>query len=156
MGKKRKRPVKDCGPTAASQLRITPSPNCFKVAKAPASQNDQTTTHPVISLYYRQVLTLRQYLLRQLPASSKLRRRRIASLRPSGPPSIAERGNDTASPLADLLDSTLIGVLKEPSAKIDSDRQRDYRVFTQSQSRSILVSTDTGPTSPQSEVKLSL
>jgi telomerase reverse transcriptase len=154
MGKKRKRPVKDCGPTAASQPSITASSSCFKLAKAPVSRDDQTTTHPVISLYYRQVLTLRQYLLRQLPASSKLRRRRIASLRPSAPPSIPERGNDTGSPLAELLDSTLIGVLKEPSAKVDSDRQRDYRAFTQSQSRSILVSTDTGPTSPQSEVCL--
>lgn len=152
MGKKRKRPVKSCGPTAASQPSITASPGCFKVANARASRGDQITTHPVISLYYRQVLTLRQYLLRQLPAASKSRRRRITSLRLSGSPSIAEQGDDTVSPLADLLDSTLVGVLKEPSAKVDSDRQHDYRAFTQSQSRSILNSTDTGPTSPQSEV----
>jgi telomerase reverse transcriptase len=152
MGKKRKRPVKDSVPTATSQPSITASPGRFKVTTGPTSQDDQITTHPVISLYYRQVLTLRQYLLRQLPASSKLRRRRIASLRPSSPPSIPECGDDTASPLADLLDSTLVGVLKESSVKVDSDRQRDYRAFTQSQSRSILDSTDTGPTSPQSEV----
>ncbi|CEO58739.1 hypothetical protein PMG11_03444 [Penicillium brasilianum] len=151
MGKKRKRPVKDCGPTPASQPSITASPGRFKVAKVPVSQDDQMTTHPVISLYYRQVLTLRQYLLRQLPASSKLRRRRIASLRPLGSPSIADL-EDSVSPLAELLDSTLVGVLKDPSAKVDSDRQRDFRAFTQSQSRSILVSTDTGPTSPQAEV----
>ncbi|KAJ5358817.1 uncharacterized protein N7496_011230 [Penicillium cataractarum] len=152
MGKKRKRPVKDCGPTPASQPSITASPGRFKVADGPVSQEDQITTHPVISLYYRQLLTLRQYLLRQLPASSKLRRRRIVSLRPLASLSTAERGEDSVSPLADLLDTTLVGVLKEPSAKVDSDRQRDYRAFTQSQSRSILVSTDTGPTSPQSEV----
>jgi telomerase reverse transcriptase len=152
MGKKRKRPVKDCGPTPASQPSITASPSRFKVANGPVSQDNKITTHPVISLYYRQVLTLRQYLLRQLPASSKLRRRRIASLRPFGSPSIADPGEDSVSPLAELLDSTLVGVLKEPSAKVDSDRQRDFRAFTQSQSRSILVSTDTGPTSPQAEV----
>lgn len=152
MGKKRKRPVKACGPTAASQPSITASPGCFKAANAPASQDDQTTTHPVISLYYRQIFTLRQYLLRQLPTTSKLRRRRIALLYPSGSAGKAEKGGDTVVPLADLLDSTLVGVLQEPSAKVNSDRKRDYQAFTQSQSRSILSSTDTGPTSPQSEV----
>lgn len=139
MGKKRKRPVKGCGPTAASRSSITASPGCFKTDNPPASQDDEATTHPVISLYYREVFTLRQYLLRQLPITSKLRRRRIASLH-------------TVVPLADLLDSTLVGVLKEPSAKVNSDRKRDYQAFTQSQSRSILSSTDTGPASPQSEV----
>lgn len=149
MGKKRKRPGKsrqDRGPTAPSQPSITASPGRFKCPKAPAARNDQTS-HPVISLYYREVLTLRHYLLRQLPISSKLRRRRIASL---GSSTAAEHGE--TQPLAELLDATLVGVLKQPSPKIDSGRQRDYRAFTQSQSRSILVSTDTGPTSPQSEV----
>lgn len=146
MGKKRKRPGKsrrDHGPTAPSQPSTTASPGRFKRPKGPAARNDQTS-HPVISLYYREVLTLRQYLLRQLPVSSKLRRRRIASLGSS-----TGGGNPQ---LADLLDATLVGVLKHPSPKVDSERQRDYRAFTQSQSRSILVSTDTGPTSPQSEV----
>ncbi|KAJ5663924.1 hypothetical protein N7507_004655 [Penicillium longicatenatum] len=143
MGKKRKRPVKDPGPTS-SQASITAAPGRFKPSKDPVARNTRTT-HPVISLYYRQVLTLRQYLLGQLPISSKLRRRRITSLRSS-----SERSN--VQPLADLLDYTLVGVLKEPSPKIDSERQRIYREFTQSQSRSVLVSTDTGPTSPQSEV----
>ncbi|KAJ5752542.1 Telomere reverse transcriptase [Penicillium odoratum] len=142
MSKKRKRPSKASGP--ASQTSLTAAPNRFKSSKESVARNIRTT-HPVISLYYREVLTLRQYLLNQLPASSKLRRRRIASLRLS-----PERSN--VQPLADLLDFTLVGVLKEPSPKIDSDRQRGYREFTQSQSRSVLVSTDTGSTSPQSEV----
>ncbi|KAJ5806303.1 uncharacterized protein N7503_003905 [Penicillium pulvis] len=143
MGKKRKRPGKERGPTS-SQASITAAPGRFKSSKNSIARNNPTT-HPVISLYYRQVLTLRQYLLDQLPISSKLRRRRITSLRSS-----PDRSN--VQPLADLLDSTLVGVLKERSPKIDSERQRVYREFTQSQSRSVLVSTDTGPTSPQSEV----
>lgn len=153
MGKKRKRPGKsdqDRGPTAPSHPSITASPRRFKCPKAPASRNDHTA-HPVIARYYREVLTLRHYLLRQLPTSSKLRRRRIASLGSSTAP---EHGQPEPQPLADLLDATLVGVLKQPSPKVDSERQRDYRAFTQSQSRSILVSTDTGPTSPQSEVRL--
>lgn len=130
MGKKRKRPAK--GPakgraTASEPLAL-----------------DQTT-HPVISLYYRQLLTLRQYLLNQLPITSKSRRRRITSL------STSSQDRNTAV-LAALLDSTLVGVLKDRSPSIDSERQRDYRAFTQSQSRSTLISTDTGPNSPQSEV----
>ncbi|KAJ5683012.1 hypothetical protein N7462_006177 [Penicillium macrosclerotiorum] len=147
MGKKRKRPARACGPTAASQTSITTSPRRFKLPTGPATRNDQTITHPLISLYYREVLTLRNYLLRQLPASSKLRRRRIASLQSSS----VERSQDSTL-LAHLLDSTLVGVQKESSPKVTSERQRDYRAFTQSQSRSILVSTDTGPTSPQSEI----
>lgn len=143
MGKKRKRPGKERGPTS-SQASITAAPGRFKSSKNSIARNNPTT-HPVISLYYRQVLTLRQYLLDQLPTSSKLRRRRITSLRSS-----PERSN--VQLLADLLDSTLVGVLKERSPKIDSERQRVYREFTQSQSRSVLASTDTGPTSPQSEV----
>lgn len=143
MGKKRTRPGKSRGPTASSQSTTTGSAR-FKCLKSPVARTDQPT-HPVISLYYRELLTLRQYLLRQLPVSSKLRRRRIASLGASR----AETGDEA---LVTLLDSTLVGVLKQSTPKDDSDRQRDYRAFTQSQSRSILASTDTGPVSPQSEV----
>jgi len=148
MSKKRKRPGKagcNGGPTVSSQPSNTSSSDRFKSSKAPNAPSNQIT-HPVISLYYREVLNLRQYLLSQLPVSSKLRRRRIASLRTS------QTAEPSARSLADLLDSTLIGVLKWSTPNVDSERQRDYRAFTQSQSRSILVSTDTGPTSPQSEV----
>lgn len=155
MAKKRKRPGKSTrnrGPTTPSdsQPSLTASASAstgrFSCPKPPALRNDQTS-HPVISLYYREVLTLRNYLLRQLPVSSKLRRRRITSL---GSSKSTPRCED--QPLAELLDATLVGVLKKPSPNADSERQRDLRVFTQSQSRSILESTDTGPTSPQSEV----
>lgn len=155
MGKKRKRPGKsrqEHSPTARSQPRITASasPGRLKYPNPPVTRNKPNhTAHPVISLYYREVLTLRHYLLRQLPTSSKSRRRRIASL---GSSTVPEHGE--TKPLSDLLDATLVGVLKQPSPKVDSERQRDYRAFTQSQSRSVLVSTDTGPTSPQSEVWL--
>lgn len=144
---KRKRPGKAGrnGPTASSQPSNTASPGRFKSLNAPDARNGQIT-HPVISLYYREVLTLRQYLLSHLPVTSKLRRRRIASLATS------QTVEPSTRSLAELLGSTLIGVLKQSTPKVDSERQRDYRAFTQSQSRSILVSTDTGPSSPQSEV----
>ena len=38
------------------------------------------SNHPTLRLYYKQIFTLRNYLLSQLPNTSKKRRRRIASL----------------------------------------------------------------------------
>ncbi|KAJ5902253.1 Telomere reverse transcriptase [Penicillium taxi] len=143
MGSKRKRPVKTHGPTPSSQTSITKTLGRFKSSKGPIVPKNQTS-HPLISLYYRNVLTLRQYLLDQLPRSSKLRRRRIASLEASA--------QSNVKPLATLLDSTLVGVLKKSPPELNSERQRGYLAFSQSQSRSILASTDSGPDSPQSEV----
>lgn len=143
MAKKRKRPGRR--PTSEPQTTISSSRRFNLAAR------NRHPTHPVISLYYRDVFTLRQYLLCRLPLSSKLRRRRIAS-----PAVVASDSPATTDPitqsLVDLLDTTVVGVLKQPSPKLASERQQAYRAFTQSQSRSILVSTDTGPVAPQSEV----
>ncbi|KAJ5492091.1 Telomere reverse transcriptase [Penicillium expansum] len=125
MGKKRKRPIKDRGPTSSSHM-----------------------DHPIISLYYRHVVSLREYLLQQLPVTSKSRRRRILTLDSRED----KDSNAQSQTLAELLDSTLVGVLKESSPTLNLERQKQYSSFNESQSRSILVSTDTGPTCPQSEV----
>ncbi|KAJ5782388.1 Telomere reverse transcriptase [Penicillium paradoxum] len=147
MGKKRKRPFKDRGPTPSSHTGITTSPRRFRNPHAPISLG-KNTSHPVISLYYRHVVPLREYLLQQLPATSKSRRRRILALEPR-----ADQDPDTQSQtLAELLDSTLVGVLKESSPVLNSERQREYLSYNSSPSRSILTCTDTGPTCPQSEV----
>ena len=146
MAKKRKRPG-HLRPTSQPQASIVSSPNRFRPAPARNGRGHHPTTHPVISLYYRDVLTLRQYLLCRLPGSSKLRRRRIASVG-----SASNSADHNSQSLATLLDTTLVGVLKQPSTKLASERQQAYRAFTQSQSRSVLVSTDTGPVAPQSEV----
>lgn len=142
MGKKRKRPVKDRGPTPSSHLGITTGTRRFRIS----APNSREISHPVISLYYQQVLSLRDYLLHQLPLTSKSRRRRIWSL---GSPSDT---HPQSSALAQLLDSTLVGVLKSSSPSLITERQKEYLSFNESQSRSLLVSTDTGPTCPQSEV----
>lgn len=146
MGKKRKRPAKDDGPERPSQKRV----------HAP-SQEAAQHLHPVISLYYPRVVTLRQYLLDQLPASSKSRRRRIASLgrqgRPARQPADDEDQHHRVQQLADLLDSTLVGVLNESSPAVDLARQKDFAAFTASQFRSS-SGTDAGPTCPLAEVRL--
>ncbi|KGO64785.1 Telomere reverse transcriptase [Penicillium italicum] len=150
MGKKRKRPIKDPGPTSSSHMGITASPRRFRTSHAPISLGNKIG-HPVISLYYRAVVPLREYLLQQLPVTSKSRRRRILTL-DSRENRDSNAQSQISQPLAELLDSTLVGVLKESSPTLNSERQKQYSSFNESQSRSIIVSTDTGPTCPQSEV----
>ncbi|KAF9883083.1 hypothetical protein FE257_004117 [Aspergillus nanangensis] len=137
MGKKRKRPAKH-------------------VASAPGNgiQDEEAAEHPhpVISLYYPRVVTLRQYLLQQIPVSSKSRRRRIASVRLDDPSKQSGRSGDQASDLASLLDTTLIGVLNDSPSTSSKGRRRELADFTQSQSKSQLASTDTGPTCAQAEI----
>lgn len=151
MGKKRKRPTK--------LLDGETSVPCKRRKDSGGGRAVSIHEHPVLSRYYPRLVTLRQYLLEQLPASSKARRRRITglgrdpkaktdhSLGQSDPDS-----GDNVRQIVDLLDSTLVGILQQPSPAITQDRQRDFAAFTQSQERSILC-TDTGPTSAQSEVR---
>lgn len=103
--------------------------------------------HPVISLYYRQVVSLRQYLLGQLPVSSKVRRRRLASLGTVG----AAQHDDLRGPaqlpeLVRLLDTTLVGVLHQSPVTVSQERRED---LVQSQSQ-------LGSTCSQSEVCMHL
>ena len=133
MSKKRKRPSK--GRSSSSSKNHTQS----------------ILIHPVISLYYPKVLTLRQYLLCRLPASSISRRQRIQLLCPNvqQEPSLQY---DTHA-LSHLFDSTLVGLFNESSPTINQSRMIEFVTFSQSQDRrSSLPATDRGPTCAQSEV----
>lgn len=101
--------------------------------------------------------------------SSKSRRRRIGSLGlgldiqqgGAGPDANADGQSRDEDPqviqtIAHLLDSTLIGILKEPGPTVDQTRLREFVAFTQSQERSFVDATDTGPTCAQSEVNLDI
>ncbi|KAL5336058.1 hypothetical protein BJX70DRAFT_303489 [Aspergillus crustosus] len=153
MGQKRKRPVKDDPkrekpskqqPTSRSSLPFNPNGNL--------ASDTAEISHPVISLYYRQVVTLRQYILQRIPRSSKSRRRRIAAVRAD---KTQEDSSFKPSPsvraLANLLDTTLVGIWKELSPIHSKERRQDFVVFTQAQ-LTTQNGTDTGPTSPQSEI----
>lgn len=146
MGKKRKRPAKP----AADRLNNT------KHRKQDGDARCSTQSHPVLSRYYPRVVTLRQYLLDELPFTSKARQRRIASLGKPPRSDVEETANgdrdERDKALALLLDQTLIGVFKKTTSAVVEARQRDFAAFTQSEERSLLC-TDTGPCSPQSEVK---
>lgn len=77
--------------------------------------------HALLAQYYPAVLTLRQYLLDNLPASSRLRRRKIAAV--GSDPSTDQRPDGIAAQLATLLDTTLVGlhVLPKHLAKSQSE-----------------------------------
>lgn len=149
MGKKRKRPVKDdaIGPrSTASRVVSTSSKHDGIAGHHP---------HPLISLYYPRVLTLRQYLLQQIPVSSKARRRRIAAVRVDETNQGLLHGDSTTPvhEVANLLDNTLVGVLKEWPSTSSVETRRKLARFTQSLSRSQLDSTDIGAVCAQSEVR---
>jgi telomerase reverse transcriptase len=158
MGQKRKRPVKDgCAADNSALRRIISASSGSRNHGASARNEKDGHSHPVISLYYRQVVTLRQYLLQQIPVTSKSRRRRIASIRSD--PLTQREGDDSpgdrqVQDLASVLDTTLVGVLNETSPTVTQERRRDFAAYsqTQSQCRSELTSTDTGPPCSQSEV----
>ncbi|CRG91151.1 telomerase reverse transcriptase [Talaromyces islandicus] len=146
MGKKRKRPAKS---TTADAL-------IPKRRKHDGGSRRSTQSHPVLSRYYPRVVSLREYLLEELPSNSKARRRRIASLGKPRDKDVERAANgdsnESDKDLAALLDQTLIGAFKNAaSAAVVEARQRDFAAFTQSEERSLLC-TDTGPCSPQAEV----
>ncbi|EAW11871.1 telomerase reverse transcriptase [Aspergillus clavatus NRRL 1] len=158
MGKKRKRPSKDSGAGEdLAQKRLAGGPNGVRSHHATDAYEGSGHSHPVISLYYHRVVTLRQYLLQQIPVSSKSRRRRITSVQ--GATSTEKQKNRGvrgyhAQGLADILDTTLVGVLKESSPTVTQERLRDFASYSQSQSqgRSEVPSTDVGPPCAQSEI----
>ncbi|MCJ1432065.1 hypothetical protein MMC27_001421 [Xylographa pallens] len=107
-------------------------------------------SHPVLSLYYAKVYSLRRYLLSKLPASAKSRRRKIASVgktRQDANDAVHQgiqtgHSKDHDTRWADLLDSVLVGVGvdREP----DSSRMKDFEVFSQRTQSTVASSIDEG------------
>ncbi|KAI0548296.1 hypothetical protein F4679DRAFT_325591 [Xylaria curta] len=91
------------------------------------SMNSQAQ-HPVLSQYYPQVQNLRDYILAQLPPSSKIRRKKVSAVgivskAPGVPLSDLERS------LGALLDTTLVGISKP--ATEEEHRMGGWRNFSQ-------------------------
>jgi len=80
-----------------------------------------TIRHNVLSSCYPTVCTLRNYLLASLPASSRVRLKRLSAH--------GQEGENC------ILDDTLVGVLREPSISLARSRKDDFASFTQSQHR---------------------
>ena len=104
-----------------------------------AKVESNTTTlvkHPALRLYYRNILTLRDYLLLKLPTTSKLRRRRIASISPhtaelhDNDEEISTLSQDRRC-LSRLLDKTLVCAVIEQTPVPESSRIKDFEAFSQ-------------------------
>lgn len=156
MAEKRKRPTKD---PALTDLQSSKHARDDKPL-------DGSIYHPVLSLYYSRVVTLRTFLCEQLPLSSKSRKKKVASLglekrnsfdQPPYPSASQEVGtrfktDEEIQDLAGTLDSTLVGILREHDNTINVSRQKEFASFTQSQALSSLECTDVGATTSQPDV----
>lgn len=85
------------------------------------SRSSPVIHHGVLSSFYSRVCTLRVFLLAQLPPTSRVRRRTLSAF-----------AEDNAG---SILDTCLVGILKEPSISIKESRKVDFITFTQSQQR---------------------
>ncbi|EZG03238.1 hypothetical protein H106_06732 [Trichophyton rubrum CBS 735.88] len=136
-----------------------------------ASQ-DAKIRQAVLAFYYPRLLSLRTYLLELLPACSTARRRRIElagreqtqpktkqrkKLKIDGVPGGCDAGDgdgdDSRRRLAELLDSTIVGISKPASPAVSVFRQRELAAFTQSQAMSSnFNATDVGASTDIADV----
>ena len=95
--------------------------------------------HATLSVYYPRVLTLREYFLSKLPISSKSRRRKIAAIkytaagRPNSEQAVqaVTKRHDQENKLAELLDSTFVGVTLAHPSDVAHSRTQDFVSFSQ-------------------------
>lgn len=94
--------------------------------------------HPTLSLYYRNILTLKDYLLSKLPTTSKARRRKIASIvRVPDTASLHHNDEDTSTlfqdrhALSKLLNNTLVCTVHEQTQTPEPSRIQDFKAFSQ-------------------------
>ncbi|KAI1147866.1 hypothetical protein F4825DRAFT_125496 [Nemania diffusa] len=84
--------------------------------------------HAVLSHYYTQVQSLREYVIAQLPSSSRIRRRKISAVGVVSKPGASL--SDVERSLGALLDTTLIGFSK-PTTEEESPRMDGWKSFSQ-------------------------
>ncbi|KAK2009947.1 hypothetical protein LZ32DRAFT_399188 [Colletotrichum eremochloae] len=108
--------------------------------------------HSVLRQYYESVQTLREYLLSKLPGSSRLRRKKIATLGKYEAQSSKE-SHPWIPEVSLLLDTTLVCVHHRPQTQADS-RWEQWRSFSQKADESVLSASGdlASATSSQSEI----
>lgn len=118
-----------------------------RVKVSPDNTAQDTVSHPVLSHYYSQTVTLRQYLLDSLPAESRKRRRAIKQLRTDSvlapnptdagqePRDIVDANAQHVRDLSSLLDTTIIAVdrtrERQPQQGLADLYQKQYRQYSQ-------------------------
>lgn len=86
---------------------------------ASASLGRSHILHPLLNKCYHQVKTLKDYLLDALPATSRVRRKRILCFA------------DATREHSELLNGTLVGLFEVPSVSALVQRQQQWAQFTQ-------------------------
>lgn len=127
-------------------------------------QSPGAVKHALLAQYYPTTLTLRQYVLENLPPSSRLRRKKIAAVG-SEHPDEAEDARRVSDPslraqLARLLDTTLIGLHAPPrrgyAGVLSEDRLQQWIDYSQRDDSHVTLSGgDASAVHFQSEVGLS-
>ena len=111
-----------------------------KHAKGGQEPRSTVVKHALLAQYYPEIQTLRQYALAKLPASSRLRRRKIASVGLAR--SAAEKGpTEDETALGELLDSTIV-VCRYHADAADDHRWEQWVGFSQRGDESYVTLSD--------------
>ncbi|KAK9770635.1 putative Telomerase reverse transcriptase [Seiridium cardinale] len=107
--------------------------------------------HEVLSQYFSEVVTLRTYVLSELPATSRIRRKKIASIGVQKPEIIEISAVEQSVGI--LLDTVLVGLTEQPKRASD-DRWEQWASFTQKGDESYVTLSDglAGAAHSQSEI----
>ncbi|KXH63750.1 telomerase reverse transcriptase [Colletotrichum salicis] len=114
-----------------------PKDEHFGDKKSKLVQNKGQVRHTLLQQHYDVVQTLREYLLSKLPGSSRLRRKKIASLGKDGAPRARIQDHDIVPKLSSLLDTTLVCTQQRPGAQTDS-RWEQWMSFSQKADDSVV------------------
>ncbi len=96
--------------------------------------------HALLAQYYHEIQTLRQYALAKLPAASRLRRRKIASVGLARP-GVEKAPTEDETALGELLDSTIVACRHHAEAE-DDRRWEQWVGFSQRGDESYVTLSD--------------
>lgn len=114
---------------------------------------DTMVQHALLAQYYPEMQTLRQYALTKLPASSRIRRRKITSVGQTKSPADKAPTEDEIA-LGALLDSTIVA-RRHPAQASDDHRWEQWVSFSQKGDESYVTLSDglQGSICSQAEVR---
>lgn len=106
--------------------RGNPAHRPGKYARGADEPCGRPVKHALLAQYYSDAQTLRQYALSKLPASSRIRRRKIASVGcAKTPPEKAATEDELA--VGELLDSTIVARRRHAEAVTETEAGHDHR-----------------------------
>ena len=117
-----------------------------------AIHQSQPVSHPLLSRLYPHIQTLRDYILSRLPASSRLRRKKISSVGLQSETS-GKAVTEAELGVARLLDCTVVAYSSLPETQTD-DRWQQLTTFSQKGDESYVTLSDgyAGASFSQTEV----